>query len=166
MLASNAALLSSFSETFFWAGNPPLQKRQNAFSDSHPFRKGKKPTQKKGGGSSPPAHSQFRHASSPHLPNKNPSCLMRPLLQFPVRLIRGRYLDFSLCTIPTVCRYEKYGVFRKLRRYRAPPDPMPPLDKSPSHLGGRQRNSRATQICPSSTLPAKRFARFPSLSMK
>ena len=32
-------------------------------------------------------------------------------LQFPVWLIRGRNLDFSRCTIPTVCRYEKYGVF-------------------------------------------------------
>jgi hypothetical protein len=37
------------------------------------------------------------------------------LLQLPVRLIRGRNLDFSLCTIPTVGRYEKYGVFRKHR---------------------------------------------------
>ena len=35
----------------------------------------------------------------------------RELLQFPVRLIRGRNLDFSLCTIPTECRFEKYGVF-------------------------------------------------------
>ena len=42
-------LLSSFSETFFWAGKPPSEKRQNAFSDSHPFRKGKKPNMKKGG---------------------------------------------------------------------------------------------------------------------
>jgi hypothetical protein len=31
------------------------------------------------------------------------------VLQFPVWLIRGRY--FSRCTIPTVSRYEKYGVF-------------------------------------------------------
>jgi len=35
-------LLSSFSETFFLlGGETPLRKRQNAFSDSHPFRKGK-----------------------------------------------------------------------------------------------------------------------------
>jgi len=53
-----------------------------------------------------------------------------------------------------------------LWRYRAPPDPMPPLNKSPSHFGGRQRNSWATQIYPSSTLPAKQFARFALLSMK
>jgi len=36
------------------------------------------------------------------------------LLQFPVRLIRGRNLDFSRCSIPTVCRYEKYGVFESI----------------------------------------------------
>jgi hypothetical protein len=32
---------------------------------------------------------------------------------------RGRYLDFPLCTIPTVCRYEKYGVFGKHRTSRS-----------------------------------------------
>ncbi len=45
-------------------------------------------------------------------------------------------------------------------------DLMPPLDKSPSSVGGRQRNSRATPIYPSTTLPAKQFARFALLSMK
>ena len=53
-----------------------------------------------------------------------------------------------------------------LLRCHALPDRMPPLDKSPSPVGGRQRNSRATPIYPSTTLPAKRFARFALLSMK
>jgi hypothetical protein len=46
------------------------------------------------------------------------------------------------------------------------PDLMPPLDKSPSPVGGRQQNSRATPIYPSTTLPAKQFARFELLFMK
>ena len=46
------------------------------------------------------------------------------------------------------------------------PDLMPLLDKSPSPVGGRQLNSRATPIYPSTTLPAKRFARFALLFMK
>ena len=34
------------------------------------------------------------------------------VLQFPVRLIRGRNLDFPLPTIPTVSRYEKYDDYQ------------------------------------------------------
>jgi hypothetical protein len=34
------------------------------------------------------------------------------VLQFPVRLIRGRNLDFPLSTIPTVSRYEKYDDYQ------------------------------------------------------
>ena len=55
---------------------------------------------------------------------------------------------------------------KKIPQCRALPDLMPPLDKSPSPVGGRQRNSRATQIYPSTTLPAKKFVRFALLSMK
>jgi len=36
------------------------------------------------------------------------------VLQFPVRLIFGRNLDFSHSTIPTVGRYKKYSVFGKI----------------------------------------------------
>jgi hypothetical protein len=43
---------------------------------------------------------------------------------------------------------------------------LPLLDKFPSPVGGRQRNSRATQIYLSLTLPAKQFARLSLLSMK
>ena len=47
-------------------GGKPLQKRQNAFLDSHPFRKGKEPNKKKEGRRViPPAHSQFRQCTSP-----------------------------------------------------------------------------------------------------
>ena len=35
------------------------------------------------------------------------------LLQSPVQSTRGKNLYFSRSTIPTVCRYEKCGVFRK-----------------------------------------------------
>jgi hypothetical protein len=41
----------------------------------------------------------------------------RLILQFPVRLFWGRNLDFSRSTIPTVGRYEKYGVFGKLKTF-------------------------------------------------
>jgi len=39
-------------------------------------------------------------------------------LQFPVRLIRGKTLDFPLCAIPTVSHSEKSGVFGKHRTSR------------------------------------------------
>jgi hypothetical protein len=53
-----------------------------------------------------------------------------------------------------------------LPHYHAPPDPMPPLDNLPSPVGGHQRNSRATQIYPSTTLLASRFARVALLFIK
>jgi hypothetical protein len=51
--ASNTAAVLMFRDHLL-GGETPLQKRQNAFSDSHPFRKGKKPNTKKGGGGSSP----------------------------------------------------------------------------------------------------------------
>jgi hypothetical protein len=50
--------------------------------------------------------------------------------------------------------------------YHAPLVLMLPQDPVPSPFGGRPRNSRATLLYPSSTLPLKRFARFSLLSMK
>ena len=46
------------------------------------------------------------------------SCSRTTLLQSPVQSIRGKNLDFSRSTIPTVGRYEKYSVFRKHRTSR------------------------------------------------
>jgi len=41
------------------------------------------------------------------------------LLQSPVQSIRGKNLDFSRSTIPTVGRCEKFGVFGKHRNSRS-----------------------------------------------
>ncbi len=41
-------------------------------------------------------------------------CAQQPILQSPIQSIQGKNLDFSRSTIPTVGRYEKYGVFLEL----------------------------------------------------
>ena len=47
-------LLSSFSETFFWAGKPPSKKSRMTSQPPILFGRGKSPTQKRGGGGSSP----------------------------------------------------------------------------------------------------------------
>ena len=69
--ASNTAAVLIFRDLLL-GGKTPLQNRQNAFLDSHPFWKGKKPNTKKGGRRvipPLPTHNFGMH-SSPHLPNK------------------------------------------------------------------------------------------------
>ena len=56
-------LLSSVSETFFWGAGTPSKKGRMPSQTPILFGKGKEPNTKKGGGSSPPAHSQFRQCT-------------------------------------------------------------------------------------------------------
>ena len=62
-------------KTFFEGGKPPLQKRSNAFSDSHPSSgRRKAQCEKRGEGVHPPHPLTILPApSSPHLPNKGRS---------------------------------------------------------------------------------------------
>ncbi len=99
-------------------------------------------------------------------PTENPkqkkvSCNHRPKLQVAKTARWQKLLADLFSPKPQPTMKKKLS----LLHCHALPDLMPPLDKSPSPVGGRQRNSRATPIHPSTTLSAKRFARFALLSM-
>jgi len=71
------------------------------------------------------------------------------MVQFPVRLIRGENLDFLLCTIPTVSRYEKYCVLGKHKSSAIEDEGGDRHRNAPSwdHCDGRVFGSPSSLLC-------------------